>query len=415
MALEITNLDESIRHAKMSLKNRCVRLKKTYMEYSDTIERDINDISLLRENHQPVIPEVDFQRLKEYGFSPKERTLIHQRGCVIVRNTFAREQAEEWNNILGHYLADNGYYEMEEKGLDEYFSSLQTGKPQIFDVYWSLPQVQARQSSQLAVVRQALNHLWDFSFDGRQVFDPDRECTYADRTRRREPGDASLGLKPHVDGGTVERWLDTQGFQGVYRQLIAGDWQAFDPFEAGWRTRTEEIASPAVCSMFRTWQGWTALTGQGPGDGTLQLVPLTRGLGWMFLRALQDDVADDDLCGAAPGRALQCDPAWHELLLRGLCTIPVMNPGDSVWWHPDVVHAVENKNSGQGYSNVIYIGAAPHCAKNTACLSKQALCFEQGRSAPDFAAADVEVNYKGRATPADLTELGARQMGILAW
>jgi hypothetical protein len=316
---------------------------------------------------------------------------------------------------MGSYLTDNGYYEMEDKGLDQYFSSMQSAKPQIFDVYWSLPQVQARQSAQLAVVRRALNHLWDFTFDGAQVFDPDRECTYADRTRRREPGDASLGLKPHVDGGTVERWLDTRGFQGVYRQLIAGDWQAFEPFEAGWRTRTEEITSPAVCSMFRTWQGWTALTGQGPGDGTLQLVPLTRGLGWMFLRALQDDVADNDLCGAAPGRALRCDPAWHELLLHGLCTIPHMNPGDSVWWHPDVVHAVEDQNTGQGYSNVIYIGAAPHCEKNTACLSKQALCFEQGRSAPDFAAADVEVNYKGRATVADLTDLGARQMGMLAW
>ena len=27
----------------------------------------------------------------------------------------------------------------------------------------------------------------------------------------------------------------------------------------------QEIPSPAVCSMFRTFQGWTALTAQGPG------------------------------------------------------------------------------------------------------------------------------------------------------
>ena len=28
-----------------------------------------------------------------------------------------------------------------------------------------------------------------------------------------------------------------------------------------------------ICSAFRTFQGWTALTRQGPGDGTLKLVP----------------------------------------------------------------------------------------------------------------------------------------------
>ena len=40
------------------------------------------------------------------------------------------------------------------------------------------------------------------------VFDPDRECTYADRVRRRQPGDKTLGLSPHMDAGTVERWID---------------------------------------------------------------------------------------------------------------------------------------------------------------------------------------------------------------
>jgi len=92
-----------------------------------------------------------------------------------------------------------------------------------------------------------------------------------------------------------------------------------------------------------------------------------------------------------------------------------MQPGDSVWWHPDVVHGVEDENKGQGYSNVIYIGAAPVCEKNSAYLGKQAACFERGDSAPDFAAVGVEVDYNDRATAADLTELGAQQMGIKPW
>ena len=35
-----------------------------------------------------------------------------------------------------------------------------------------------------------------------------------------------------------------------------------------------------------------------------------------------------------------------------------------------------------------------------------------GRSAPDFAAEDYEVDFKGRATLDDLTDLGRAQMAV---
>ena len=82
--------------------------------------------------------------------------------------------------------------------------------------------------------------------------------------------------------------------------VFAGDWRRYDPFDATHRLKTREIPSPAVCSMFRTYQGWTALTRQGPRDGTLQLIPIADGISYVLLRALQDDVAEDDLCGAGP-------------------------------------------------------------------------------------------------------------------
>ena len=247
------------------------------------------------------------------------------------------------------------------------------------------------------------------------MFDPNRECTYADRTRRRQPGDNSLGIKPHVDGGSVERWLEQSGFQSVYRNLLDGKWKEHDPFDAAYRTETTQISSPAVCSMFRTFQGWIALSPQGPGDGTLQLIPNIRVLGWMILRALQDDVPDDELCGAQPGRALSCDPKWHELVLEGLCTIPKMQPGDSVWWHGDVIHAVEDEHNGKESSNVIYIGAAPYCEKNAKFLKAQGESFISGKSSPDFAAEDYEYNFEGRARLNDLSELGKKQMGFEPW
>jgi hypothetical protein len=64
---------------------------------------------------------------------------------------------------------------------------------------------------------------------------------------------------------------------------------------------------------------------------------------YILLRALQDDVAETELCGAQPGRALSVQPEWHALLLDALTPIHLMQPGDTAFWHPDVVHAVEDE------------------------------------------------------------------------
>jgi hypothetical protein len=99
-------------------------------------------------------------------------------------------------------------------------------------------------------------------------------------------------------------------------------------------------------------------------------------------------------------------------LIEALSSIPLMQPGDTVFWHSDVVHAVENEHRGSGYSNVMYIASAPGCAKNSAYLPRQAQAFLAGKTPPDFAADDFEVDFIGRGTVADLTELGRSQLGI---
>ena len=132
----------------------------------------------------------------------------------------------------------------------------------------------------------------------------------------------------------------------------------------------------------------------------------------MLLRALQDDVAEDDLCGARPGRALNVTTEFHQLLLSGLVCIPKVYAGDTVWWHSDVIHAVEDKHGGSGYSNVVYTGIAPKCSKNQNFAQLQREAFVQGLSSPDFAPENYEVDFVGRATKHDLSELGLRQMGF---
>ena len=385
-----------------------------FAELGEDLENEIREVAELG---SAAIPEIPFADIANNAVAPDIPDLVRRRGCAVIRGVFSREQAGEWSAELGRYVENNGYLEQEKekRGMDKYFSGLAAGQPQIFCVYWSRPQIAARQSEEMAQTRQWLNRLWDFQDEnGSAVFNPDRECTYADRIRRRQPGDDTLGLSPHVDGGSVERWLDP-GFRAVYNEALSGDWRQFNPFRASHRPEAREIPSPAVCRMFRTYQGWTALTPQGPGDGTLQLVPIARGMAWLLLRALQNDVAEDDLCGALPGRALSVTPEFHAPLLRGLVSIPKVEPGDTVWWHPDVVHAVEDKHNGAGQSNVIYIGAAPECEKNRNFLPEQLRRFQEGRSSPDFAPEDYEVSYPDRAMEADLSPLGRRQMGLDPW
>ena len=73
---------------------------------------------------------------------------------------------------------------------------------------------------------------------------------------------------------------------------------------------------------------------------------------------------------------------------------------------------VGDEHAGRDSASVIYIGSAPDCAKSRAYLAKQKAAFLAGRSAPDFAAMDLEVDFRGRATEEDLTELGRQQMGF---
>ena len=376
-----------------------------------------DEVAAVRAEGVEAVPQIDYRDVAAGVVSEAQQNRIRRRGCVLIRGVFERQQARDWNDEIGRYIDENDYYRkaVEKAGMDQYFSTLASGRPQIFGLYWSPPQIQARQHINLAVTRRFLNRLWDYQrADGTPEFDPDRQCDYADRVRRREPGDKSLGLSAHCDGGSIERWCDPN-FQQVYHDVFYDDLEAYDAFRAEGRTGTQEIPSPAVCSMFRTFQGWTALTAQGPGDGTLRLIPIARSMAWILIRALQPDVAPDDLCGAKAGRALAVNRRWHQPLLEAEVGIPRVEPGDTIWWHPDVAHAVEDEHRGLNYSNVMYIGAAPWCGKNARFLPGQAECFLTGRSSPDFAPEDYEVEFRNRARPDHLTDSGKRQMGLLAW
>ncbi|MFA8326195.1 DUF1479 domain-containing protein [Burkholderia ubonensis] len=412
MPLTIDDLPAAIRAAKRTLRADLPGYATAFRELEGDIARQVDAIRRAHARGDDVIPVLPFARIANGTVDPLAIDALRARGACVIRGVFDAQQARDWNDEIGAYLDSNRLTDrLHARAEDRYFGNLASGMPQIYGVYWSKPQVAARQSPALTQVRVFLNRLWRHADGARAHFDPEQVPAYADRIRRRPPGSTSLGLSPHVDGGSVERWLGAN-FRRVYRHVLAGNWRAYDPFDAAFRPDVEEIPSPAVCSMFRTFQGWTALTPQGPGDGTLQLVPVANAMAYVVLRALQDDVADDDLCGARSGRALSILPEWHAPLLDALVPIPHMEPGDAVFWHGDVVHAVEDAHRGSGDSNVMYIAAAPGCAKNDAYLRRQLPAFLRGESPPDFPADHFEVGFDGRGGEGDLTPLGRAQMGF---
>ena len=409
------NLKE-IQNKIISEKIKLRKKSKNFVNNFKKIEKYIQkEVAIIKESKDSIIPEIEFEDI-----SIKDQTIIKdkvfKRGCVIIRNVFDKKKVTELNEDLDKYVLENNYFEDQKKkiGIDKYFSDLKSGKPQIFGLYWSKAQSEIRHSKEMETVKKWLNNLWNYNYEGKNVFDPNRELVYADRVRRREPGDDTLGLSPHCDAGSIERWTD-KAYQKIYNDIFSDNFENFNPYDARYRDETIEFESPAVAHVFRTFQGWTALTEQGPNDGTLQLIPIVKGMSYVLTRALLDDVPENELCGSKAGKALSINEKYHSLLLEGLISIPKMNPGDTIWWHPDVVHAVEEKHQGKNYSNVIYVGATPYCKKNIDYIKKQSKKFIEGKSPPDFAPEDYEVNYKGRVTVNDLSELAKKQLGLVDW
>jgi hypothetical protein len=271
--------------------------------------------------------------------------------------------------------------------------------------------MEAREDDNMVAARGVLNSFWKHESEGRVWFDPTRDTAYPDRVRRREPGTDSAGLSPHTDSGSIERWL-LPAYQKVFRHVFNGEPQAYDPWDGAYRTEVHEFESTVMCSAFRTFQGWTALSDMAPSEGVLHVVPIPSAMASLLLRALQDDVADDDLCGAANGQALPISERWHPALMPALTPIPAVEPGDTVWWHGDMIHSVGAVEDQRGWGNVMYIPSSPYCEKNAAYAAECGQAFLAGTSPTDFAAEDYEVNWVGRPTADELSGTGRAQLGL---
>ena len=178
--------------ARSATSTRCSRRSRL------TFPAEVDDIASRRARGESIIPELDFSLIREGKVSDATKAEIRRRGAVVVRNVFPRAQAESWNQQIGDYLARNDYLNKAatRDAGDRYFTSLKSGRPQIFGIYWSKPQMEARQGASDGG-DQAPSSIGcgASSAAARRISTPTASARYADRIRRREPGDASLACR----------------------------------------------------------------------------------------------------------------------------------------------------------------------------------------------------------------------------
>ncbi len=169
-----------------------------------------------------------------------------------------------------------------------------------------------------------------------------------------------------------------------------------------------------MCSAFRTFQGWTALSDMDHDQGVLHTVPIPEAMGYLMLRPLLADVPDDDMCGVTVNQVFPASEKWHPLLhARPSAGIPDVKAGDSVWWHCDMIHSVAPVQDQKGWGNVMYIPAAPWCPRNEAYAATVREAFLTGSSPSDF----PDGALRARPGPTgssldDLNETGRRGLGL---
>ncbi|HEU5267598.1 MAG TPA: DUF1479 domain-containing protein [Jatrophihabitans sp.] len=408
------DLAAATREIKQALRARIAASGRTVEEVFAVLEArvgaEVEQIAAERARGESVWPVIDYREIAAGTVSADQLAKLRRRGCMVVRGHFDREQALGWDRNILDYVESNRFFETYRGPGDDFFETVGS-KPEIYPIYWSPAQMQARQSERMATVQAFLNGLWRSESDGVKWFDPDRDSLYPDRIRRRPEGVDSAGLGTHLDPGTLDLWM-TEANQRAFRHLFDGTVEQYDPWDAAHRTAGPQYPGSTMCSAFRTFQGWTALSDMDHDQGVLHTVPIPAAMGYLMLRPLLTDVAEDDMCAVTPGKTFPVNEKWHRLLLPALTGIPDVRAGDTVWWHCDMIHSVAPVRNQKGWGNVMYIPGAPWCPRNEQYAASVRAAFRAGSSPTDFPAENYEQDWPNRFREDDLNAIGRRGLGL---
>ncbi|KAH6909282.1 hypothetical protein BKA70DRAFT_1278064 [Coprinopsis sp. MPI-PUGE-AT-0042] len=375
------------------------------------------------------IPSVDFKDLK--SLSQEQVAKVRQAGSVVIRNIVDDTEAIAWRESLKKFVKENPDVE---------------GTPlpnkQFFELYWTKAQVQARSHPNLLASTAWLNQLYHFKnkdTEASESVDLSVPLMYADRFRIRHPGNHWPFHPPHIDGGTTERWEEPT-FRQCFTDILSGNWRQHDPYDLEGRLNAKSslYGRPSQSSIFRTFQGWLAMSETAPTEGTLKVFPdVHLSNAYIILRPFfRPKVASDSpeiydasnweldldssyfhgiipLDGGFKGP--QPTPAMHPHLRleKTMTSMPKVYPGDAVFWHCDVLHAVEEEHTGNDDSCVMYIPAVPNTKMNFEYVQRQKESFLSKERPPDFPKGQHEKDWVGIASFEDiLSDAGKVAMGF---
>lgn len=408
------DLSAAIREIKTAIRASIEASGRSVGEVAQALENRISErvraIEAVKAAGESAWPEIDFADIAYGTVTQEQRDLVKERGCLVVRGHFERDQALRWDRQIVDYVDSNSFFENYRGSGDDFFGSVGS-RPEIYPIYWSHAQMEARQSDRMAAVQSFMNHLWTSSSMDVEWFDPDRDSLYPDRIRRRPEGVDSAGLGTHIDTGTLDLWM-TKAYQRAFRHVYDGSIEEYDPWDATFRTEGPQYPGSTMCSAFRTFQGWTALSDMDHDQGVLHAIPIPETMAYLLLRPLMDDTDDDDMCGVMVSSVFPVNEKWHELPMQALSGIPSVRAGDSVWWHCDLVHGVAPVLGQQGWGNVMYIPAAPWCPRNRDYAPIAFNAFATGSSPSDFPAEHYEREWQNRFSVEELNERGRRGFGL---
>ncbi|KAM5345919.1 hypothetical protein ACJ41O_011780 [Fusarium nematophilum] len=377
-----------------------------------------------------VIPQVEYADF-EKGVDVLQEE-IRKRGAVVIRGVIPEGEARAYKDEVEEYVRKN-------PGT----RAFPAHDPQVYELYWSAPQLKARAHPSFLRVQQSLMSLLWHSSSASTPISLSQPLSYADRLRIRQPGDASFALGPHIDGGSVERWeKEGYGLGGVYDRILEGKWEEYDPWDASGRVYAVNNLYDGLgpCSMFRMWQGWMSMSRTGPGEGTLLVNPLMKlSTAYVLLRPFFEakksrgeegyldqenwaftagEAMTSELQGATPGTGQECNDELHPHLdlERTMVHVPDIKPGDFVAWHCDTIHAVDKVHAGTSDASVLYIPVCPVTQQNAQYLVRQREAFRRGTPGPDFPGGAGESGHVGRPTEGMLRGWadgeGRRAMGL---
>lgn len=240
-------------------------------------------------------------------------------------------------------------------------------------------------------------------------------------------------------GGGIERWEDV-GFRKVYEEILKGDWKAHDPYDVGRRLFVDSnlYKRPGQSTIFRSFQGWLAMSDTKPNEGTLQVFPdIKLSNSYLILRPFfrplehpvssnpldpqnwEFDISSPDFPGIYPvgeyylGPRPDTNTHPHLRLDKTMVSVPHVRPGDMMFWHCDLIHAVESEHHGQNDSSVMYIPAVPATTQNKEYIIRQKQTFLIGKPPPDFPQNDGEMGFTNLGNEKDfLSDIGRVAMGL---